>query len=245
MKKWHLCVLLAVSVPSMAAAQASFDDIELQSPGGASVLISGADSYSNANFNGWNVSVTGYNDQAAAAFVHPALLNLQVNASCTSGSCLTNPLNVFFTSTIFDVPTTTIPVTPPIPFLTNFTAAQTGGETTSATSWVDFGIPAPFGGALTTNGGSEQLATIIVNTPLGSGSVTNGQVGTCCSGIPYSLTLEESFTDSTGGAASFNAGSNINVDAPEIDSASAASALTLLLGTLMVVRGRRSGVAAA
>jgi hypothetical protein len=68
-----------------------------------------------------------------------------------------------------------------------------------------------------------------------------------------SLPLGVSFNDNettdisapqTGLGVSFLSGT-ISVAAPEIDAASAASGLTLLLGGLMVLRGRRSGVVAA
>jgi hypothetical protein len=232
MKNWLWCALIALSVPSIAAAQTEVGnyDIELQSPGGASTLIIGADTYSNANFNGWNVSVTG-----------GGYFNLQVTASCTSGSCLTSPLNVFLTAQQFETSATIVsPMPPPFPLETNFTVTQTAGETSSALSWMD-NSNLPFGGSLNTKtSGAHQLATIIVNTPFGSGSVINGSVASCCSGQPYSLTLEESFTDSTGSAASFNASANIDfASAPEIDPASAMGALTLLAGGLAVLRGRR------
>ena len=219
MKNWHLCALLAVSIPSIAAAT---DEIEFQSTG-VSNMTTSADSFGSTNFNGWVISATG---SSGSPGLIPAF-NLQVNATCITGACLTTPLDVFYTVTNFTT------VAPANTLQTNFTAQQTAGESSRAITWAD-SLNGEFGGGLPAVP-ADHLGTVTVTTALGSGSA----IGNPAEGpTPYSMTVEEIFTDSTGGVAAFNASANIS-SAPEIDPASAMGGLTLLAGGLAVLRGRR------
>ena len=123
MKIWLLCSLLAASV-SVAAA----DEIEIQSTTAANIITVGG-VYTNANYNGWNITVVaGANSSPSLS---PYGLDLSVLASCTGGNCLTDPLDVFYTAQNFTQ------AVPALGFQTTYSSTQTGAGNTKAITWAD------------------------------------------------------------------------------------------------------------
>jgi hypothetical protein len=190
MKFWLLCALLA-----MAVSVANADEIEIQSLGATSVVTVGG-LYTNADYNGWDITVVaGANSSPSLS---PYGLDLSVLANCTSGNCLTDPLEVFYTAQNF---TATVPA---LGFQTTYSATQTGTGTTRAITWAD-STNTLFGGGIPALGADHLGSVGPFSAPGGFGTATGGP-GEGPSA--YSLTIEETFSASAG-VASYSANGNI------------------------------------
>jgi hypothetical protein len=177
MKKLFLCLLLAASTASIAAA----DSIQVVS-GATTITVpgTGAATYSNANFNGWDITI------AAGASNSPGLspygLDLtSISATCTGGACSANPLDIFYSDTGF---TRSVAAGG---FQTTYSATITGSGTSSEIAW------ASSANTLFALGGGNTIGAAVGPFSASGGFGTSaggpGVVG------PYSLTIEEIFND--------------------------------------------------
>jgi len=190
MKTWLFCSLLAVSV---AAAQA--DEIEVQSAGATSVITVGG-LYTNADYNGWDITVVAGSNSSPS--LSPYGLDLSVLAFCTSGSCLTDPLDVFYTAQNFTA------AVPALGFQTTYSSTQTGAGTARAITWAD-STNTLFGGGIPAVGADHLGSVGPFSASGGFGSVSGGPAE---GPSPYSLTIEEIFSANSG-VSSFSANGNI------------------------------------
>lgn len=185
-----LWALLAVSV-----SVANADEIEIQSPGATSVITVGG-LYTNADYNGWDITVVaGANSSPSLS---PYGLDLSVLSNCTSGSCLTDPLEVFYTAQNFTA------AVPALGFQTTYSSTQTGAGTTRAVTWAD-STNTLFGGGIPAVAADHLGSVGSFTAPGGFGTATGGP-GEGPS--PFSLTIEETFS-ADGGVASYSANGNI------------------------------------
>ena len=124
MKKLLLCVLLAVSTASIAAA----DSIMVVS-GATTITVAGTGTttYSNPNFNGWNI-ITAVGSSNSSGLT-PFGIDLTTLATCTSGACLTTPLVVLYSDINFNVPVSAGG------FQTAYSGSITGSGTTTELAW--------------------------------------------------------------------------------------------------------------
>jgi hypothetical protein len=190
MKKLFLCLLLAASTASIAAA----DSIQVVS-GATTITVpgTGAATYSNSNLNGWDITI------AAGASNSPGLspygLDLtSISATCTGGACSANPLDIFYSDTGF---TGSVAAGG---FQTTYSATITGSGTSTEIAW------ASSADTLFALGLGNKIGTTVGPFSASGGFGTSaggpGLVG------PYSLTIEEIFNDN-GGSASFSADANV------------------------------------
>jgi hypothetical protein len=221
MKIWLLCSLLAASV-SVAAA----DEIEIQSTTAASIITVGG-VYTNANYNGWNITVVaGANSSPSLS---PYGLDLSVLASCTGGNCLTDPLDVFYTAQNFTQ------AVPALGFQTTYSATQTGAGNTKAITWAD-STNTLFGGGIPPLG-ADHLGTVgSFSAPGGFGSVSGGPSE---GPAAYSLTIEQIFNASSS-VSSFSANGNLTAVPVPVPPALALLG-SGLLAALLLPRRRVSG----
>jgi hypothetical protein len=221
MKSWILCALLAASV-SIAAA----DEIEIESSGAPAVITVGG-LYSNANYNGWDITVIAGSNFSPT--LSPYGLDLSVLASCTGGSCLMAPLDVFYTAQNFTQ------VVPTLGFQTTYSSTQTGaGTTTRAITWAD-STNTLFGGGIPPLG-ADQLGSVgTFSAPGGFGTVSGGP-GEGPSA--YSLTIEEIFNANSSNVASFSVNGNLTAAAVPVPPSLALLASGLLAATLLKRRPR-------
>jgi hypothetical protein len=190
MKTWLFCSLLAIS---MSAAQA--DEIEIQSVGATSVITVGG-LYTNADYNGWDITVVaGANSSPSLS---PYGLDLSVLAYCTGGNCLTDPLDIFYTAQNFTA------AVPALGFQTTYSSTQTGAGTTRAITWAD-STNTLFGGGIPPVGADHLGSVGSFSASGGFGTVSGGPAE---GPAPYSLTIEEIF-GASGGVSSFSANGNI------------------------------------
>jgi hypothetical protein len=221
MKHWVLCAVLAVS-----ASAAEADEIEIQSPGAASVITVGG-LYTNANYNGWDITVVAGSNFSPS--LSPYGLDLSVLANCTSGNCLTHPLDVFYTAQNFTQ------VVAALGFQTTYSSTQTGAGTTSAITWAD-ATNTLFGGGIPAVG-ADHLATVgFFSAPGGFGTVAGGP-GEGPS--PYSLTIEQVF-DASSGVTSFSANGNLTAAPVPVPPALVMLASGMLATLLLPRRSRRA-----
>lgn len=189
------------------------------------------DSVSNVGFDSWVFSATGETTSVGSS---PFDIALQASASCVTGSCLTNPLQIYYTSQSFSLPSNA--------FTLSVTSTLTSGESIKTLAWAD-STNTDFGGALPTRTSGDGIELLLSDR---NNETLQAEGGPAEGPTPYSLTIEESFSDDTGTAATFTANGQItptsppSFSAPEIDPASAMGGLTLLAGGLAVFRGRRS-----
>ncbi len=219
MKIGLLCSLLAVSV-SVAGA----DEIQIQSAGASSVITVGG-LYTNANYNGWDITVVAGSNFSPS--LTPYGLDLSVLANCTSGNCLTNPLDVFYTAQGFTQ------VVPALGFQTTYSSTQTGAGNTKAITWAD-STNTLFGGGIPAVP-ADHLGTVgSFSAPGGFGTVSGGPSEGASA---YSLTIEEIFNASSG-VTSFSANGNLTA-APVPVPASLALLASGLLGVVLLQRRSR------
>jgi hypothetical protein len=195
MNKLLLCALLAVSVPSIAAA----DSIQLVS-GGTTVTVggSGTTTYSNSNLNGWNIALSFGASNSPS--VSPFALDLNVLASCNGAvSCANNPVDIFYSDTNFGT------AVPAGGFQTTYSATITGSGTTNEIAWANSS------NTLFALGGTNKIGSGVgsFSAPGGFGTASGGPA----EAAPYSATIEDLF-NANGGAASFSTDANV-VAAPE------------------------------
>ena len=199
MKALFLCILLIVSIASVASA----DSIQVVSTGATTVTLagSGTTTYSNSNFNGWDILLTFGSSNAPG--LSPYGLDMTALVSCNLASCVANPLNIFYSDTNFTVPV----------FAGGFengystTVGGSGSGSTSELAWASasntlFGLG----------------ATNKIGTGLGPFTGTNAgiTVGGPAGVAPYSMTFEDTFTD-TSGFVSFSSDTNLT-ETPELSS---------------------------
>jgi hypothetical protein len=191
MKKWILCALLVVSLSSVAAA----DSIEIVSAGATTITGSGSGITTPVSINGWNITtVTGVSSSPGLS---PFGLELAVDATCTSGACLTTPLDVFYSDTGF---TASVPAGG---FQTTYSGTLTGSGTTRAITWAD-STDTLFGGGIPPLG-TDHLGTVgPFGGPFGGGTASGGPAETGT----YSLTIEDIFTAGSG-SSSFSTDANV------------------------------------
>ncbi|HXN48426.1 MAG TPA: hypothetical protein VN893_17385 [Bryobacteraceae bacterium] len=222
MKIWLLCSLVAVSV-SVAEA----DEIEIQSAGAASVITVGG-VYTNANYNGWDITVVAGSNFSPS--LSPYGLDLSVLANCTSGNCLTNSLDVFYTAQNFTQ------AVPALDFQTTYSSTQTGAGTTRAITWAD-STNTLFGGGIPPLG-ADHLGTVgSFSAPGGFGTVSGGP-GEGPSA--YSLTMEQIFNASSS-VSSFSANGNLTALPVPVPPSLALLASGLLATLILPRRSRMRG----
>jgi len=220
MKTWLLCALLAASV-SIAEA----DEIEVVSAGATSVITVGG-LYTNADFNGWQITVVAGSNSSPS--LSPYGLDLSVLASCASGNCLTDPLDVFYTAQNF---TATIPA---LGFETTYSSTQTGPGTTRAITWAD-STNTLFGGGVPPVGADHLGSVGSFSSPGGFGTATGGPSE---GPSPYSLTIEEIFNANSSDVASYSANGNITAAPVPVPPSLALLASGLLAAILLTRRSR-------
>jgi hypothetical protein len=171
--------------------------------------------YSNANFNGWDISFVIGSSHSPG--LQPFGIRItSLTATCDGGldGCSANPLEIFFSDNGF---------TQASPGFMNFYSMTDTGSTASTTqnAWVDPGN--------TDLAETNSLGSV---GPFVGGNSFSGSVGTIISSGPtqYSLTLEDIFT-AGGGSASFG-GSGTLTSVPE------PAAISLLGGVLLVLGSR-------
>jgi hypothetical protein len=190
MKTWLVCALFAVTVPMVEA-----DEIQVASPGASSIITVGG-LYTDADYNGWDITVVAGSNSSPT--LSPYGLDLSVLANCMSGNCLTDPLDVYYTVLNF---TATVPA---LGFQTTYSSTQTGAGTTRAITWAD-STNGLFGGAIPPLG-ADHLGTVgAFSAPGGFGTASGGPSE---GPSPYSLTIEEIF-NANGAVSSFSANGNV------------------------------------
>jgi hypothetical protein len=206
-KTWFFCALLAASMASVAAA----DSIEIASAGATTITGTGTGITTPVSINGWNITtVSGANSSPGLS---PFGLDLTVAATCTSGACLTTPLDVFYSAIGFNVSV------PAGGFQTTYSSTQTGGGTTREIAWAD-STNTIFGGGIPPVGADHIGSVGTFSAPGGFGTASGGPAEVA----PYSLTIEDIFTAS--GGSSFSTDANVTAT-PE------PSSLLLLLSGLI------------
>ncbi len=193
MKNVLLAVVLAVSASCMAFAT-STDQLEVCINGGSCVVIAdtaltdpagpggGEVEYSNANFHGWNLQVI-LGSSNSPDNVDPALDVTSLTATCLLkgvNGCGSNPLDVIYSDVGFTVPA--------VQWKNDYSTTISGGSgSTTQLAWVDtsntiFGMP-----------GGGAVGAVGPFNASNAGFTLGGPVTTTS---PYSLTLEQIFTDS-------------------------------------------------
>lgn len=192
MKKVFLCAVLA----SFAASVTAADSLEIESAGATTVVVAGSCStmYSNSNFNGWDISL------AFGASNSPGLspfgIDLAALVSCDGGAlCTANPLKIFYSDTNFNVPV----AAGDFQNAYSATFGGSGSGTTNELAW------ASSTNSLFALGGANKIGS-------GVGPFSGTNAGTAVGGpaetAPYSLTVEDTFTDTTG-SVSFSTDTNV------------------------------------
>jgi hypothetical protein len=169
--------------------------------------------YSNSNFNGWSISFV--NGATNSPNLSPAGLDLaSLTATCAGGGgCTTQPLEVLYSDINFNAPVGANG------FQTVFSTTQTGNGTATESAW--------FSNLNTLFSELELIGTVgPFSGSNNSGQATGGPVGAV---PPYSLTLEQLFTDPNGSIVSFSADGNIVALTPE-----PSSLALILMGVLML-----------
>jgi len=190
--------------------------------GSASQLVAGSGSIafdSNADLNGWDVIDLGFsNSPNLSPF---GIENLAV-AVCSSGSCLSDPLDIYLTDTGF---TQAVGAGG---FTEKDTAIQFSSGSTSQTAWVDT-ADSPLG-QTTLIGTVGPFAGVSISTPVeNTGSATGGGAA---GPSPYSLTIEDVF-NANGAPGVFV------VDTGSVSSAIPEPATISLLGGVLLGLGHR------
>jgi hypothetical protein len=198
MKRVNLALVAALLVIGLSSAAFATPSLSLSS-GVSSAVVVGSDitnsvSYSNPNFNGWNLQIVFGSSNSPALQGVNGLFGLDVTsltATCTGlGACSSDTLTIEFSDTDFTQ------VVGAGGFTTTYSSTQVGGSTTQ-TAWAD-----------TTNtlfGHSGLIGSVGPFIASDHGSVSGGGPA---GPAAYSLTIRDVF-DSLGGAASFSTDGNI------------------------------------
>lgn len=190
--KWLNSIILGL-ILSLAVPVASADSLQLVS-GSTTVTVpgTGTTSYSNSNFNGWNIFISFGSSNSPG--LSPYGLDLNALVTCNgAAACATKPLDIFYSDTGF---TGSVPAGK---FQTTYSATTTGSGATSEIAWANAS-----NSLFATGAGNKIGETGPFNAAGGFGTATGGP------GIsgPYSLTIEEIFTD-TSGVVSFSTDANV------------------------------------
>jgi hypothetical protein len=192
MKGLLVGVALVAALGQMAFATPSLNLVS----GASNVTVPGSAgtvSYSNLNFNGWNIDVVfGASNSPGLSGVHGGFgIDItSLTATCQGGTCSADPLDIYLSDTGFTQ------VVAAGGFSTDYSSTQSGGSTTQW-AWDD-----------TTN------TLFGEGTLIGKvGPFTGTNHGTASGGGPagpaaYSLTIEDIF-NAAGGAASFSTDGDI------------------------------------
>jgi len=180
-------LLAAVTVVGVAFASSTTDQLKLTS-GVTTVTITdngvgdsdggtaGSITYSNANFDGWKITVAG--GETFSPLLNPVGLDIfSLTASCTGGGCSTDALTISYSDINFTTPVAA-------GGFTTFFSATIGTGSASQSAW-DSNTNAIFG--------TQHLIGTVgpFNAPGNHGSASGGgpEVGTAAN--PYSLTITD------------------------------------------------------
>jgi hypothetical protein len=215
MKKFAVAAVLAVAL-GLTAFGSTTDELTIVS-GASNITLTdtgsgvpdGSIHYFNSNFNGWNITVVAGSSYSPG--LTPFGLDVtSLTATCDGGGCTTQSLSLTYSDINFSVPV------PAGDFLETLSTTQTGGGTATQTAW--------FGNDNTIF--SEQNLIGAVG-PFSTSSVGFASGGSVAAVAPYSLTLEQVFTDTSGTDVSFSVDGNITA-VPE-------PAAVVLFGSLLAL----------
>jgi len=218
MRKLLLVAAIALVCSSMALAT-NTDELALVSTGATTIVVldtsigGNSITYSDADFNGWDIEFTAGVSTSPNTEI-PALDLTSLTATCGGldvKTCAANPLEIWYSDTGF---------TTAVNGLTTFYSATVEGG--GSTSQIAYGDPTDtIFGTTVTIGTVGPLAS-----PGGSGTATlTGSYGPS----PYSLSLEQVFTDTGKGAVTFSVDGSLS-DVPEPTS-------IVLFGTILSLGG--------
>ena len=219
MKKWILIgALLAIALGPAAFASPELwlvsgsSNVVCSTSGGGCSVSGNTVSYSNTNFDSWNISVVvGVSNSpglsgAAGSF---GLDITSLTATCGStAACSSNPLDIYLSDTGFTQ------VVPAGGFKTDYSSTQTGGST-SQSAWYTM--------SNTIFGTGHLIGTVGPFTSTNAGSASGGGPA---GPTKYSLTIEDIF-NAMGSGATFSTDGNVTT-VPE-------PGAIILLGTVLVL----------
>jgi hypothetical protein len=158
----------------------------------------GTISYSNSNFNGWNISISSGTSHSPS--LSPFGLDLAaLTATCSgSGGCATQSLTIEYSDINFST------AMPPDGFMTTFSSTQTGSGTASESAY--------YSNLNTIFSMQELIGTV---GPFSSSNEGQAFGGPVAANPNYSLTLVQVFTDSNNSADSFSVDGNLTSAVPE------------------------------
>jgi hypothetical protein len=156
----------------------------------------GTITYSNANFDGWNISVASGTSKSPGLTAFGLDL-ASLTATCASGGCTSDTLTVTYSDINFSVPVGIGG------FTTTYSSTQTGVGTTTEQAY--------FSNLNTIFSQQNSIGSLLSFNSSSVGSVNGGTVAATPN---YSLTLIQTFKD-TSGAVSFSTDGNITNSVPE------------------------------
>jgi hypothetical protein len=216
MTKTLLLTTLVASALASTAFGTTTDELTLTSgattvtilDNGAGDLTSAAGTvtYSNASFNGWNILITSGTSNSPT--LNPFGIDIaSLTATCNGGACATQSLKIDYSDINFNVPVGAGG------FSTTFSSTQTGPGSTSESAWVS--------NSNTLFAKTSLIGTVGPFSGSNHATVTGGSAGVA----PYSLTLEQVFSDATGGSVSFSVDGNITATPEPVSIAFLATSL--------------------
>lgn len=219
----YFAAVIVLVVPSFAKA----DSIEIESAGATTVTVSGSGttSYTNANFNGWDITISA--GASNSPKLTPFGIDLTVLATCSgSGACAANPLDIFYSDTNFNVPVSAGG------FSTTYSATLAGGGTTSELGWANST------NTLFALGGTNKVGPVGPFSGTGGfATVTGGPAETGT----YSLTLEDMFNAASGTGSLFSTDASLT-GTPSTTSVPESSTFVFLgFGLLAIMALKRQG----